>query len=829
MHPFSFPFQPYEIQLKLMNEIRNCIENRQVGIFESPTGTGKSLSVLCATMTWLEEENERIERELKMKMEETKENIAKAENDDNADWIAAHKKKMEARREQDEIYEKIESRKRIRERIENAKKNLVEQNSRKRKNFQETDEFRVEDLMEKDELAPPEEYDSDGGIENSLEEEEKPQKCTKIFYASRTHSQLEQLLEELAKTRFRPRVVSCASRSTLCVNEQVTKLKLNHLINEKCMELRKNKLKEPIGEKKSKNDEGKCKTRKNCTNSCEYYNSTGIEEIVNGILANNLNNTFKVIKHGKNYTGCPYFATRKSIPLCELVLLPYQVILHGPTRQAWGIELDGNVVVLDEAHNVLNTIGSLYSAEISTRSLHVAVKLIREYIDAYKLRLKAKNLLYMRHLSLLANSMLKFLTSTTSDDVLTISGLLIKLNTVEINLFKLAAYIERTDLCKKFHGFYMRMRNEEARQRNSKPKLSGIAKLMAKDEAVEECAPIQEVAQQKAVPSPLFAFKSFIDAMTNRCEDGRIVVEKAANEAKLRYILLNPADRLAEVVKGARATVLVGGTMEPAQLLIETLSRANLDNDIRRFSCSHVIDDDQLLAISVERTFDGKPFQLTFQTRGNDTVLKSLGESLLALVEHLPNGVVIFVPSYDFLFNLHKKLSQFGIMKRIEERKSVFFESRSASCGDVWEKFSRAAARASKGAAFFAVVGGKMSEGINFCDELGRAVIVVGLPYPNRNSVELKERMRFLDSQMPNGGNLLYESLCMHAVNQAIGRAIRHRRDYAAVYLFDERFAKESTRSKLSSWIGEKTRHGMQFSEIIQATNAFFAEKNTRD
>lgn len=37
-----------------------------------------------------------------------------------------------------------------------------------------------------------------------------------------------------------------------------------------------------------------------------------------------------------------------------------------------------------------------------------------------------------------------------------------------------------------------------------------------------------------------------------------------------------------------------------------------------------------------------------------------------------------------------------------------------------------------------------MSEGINFSDELGRAVIVIGLPYPNKTSVELRERMRVL-------------------------------------------------------------------------------------
>ena len=50
---FNHPYTPYQIQKDFMTALYEVIEQGKIGIFESPTGTGKTLSLICGSMTWV--------------------------------------------------------------------------------------------------------------------------------------------------------------------------------------------------------------------------------------------------------------------------------------------------------------------------------------------------------------------------------------------------------------------------------------------------------------------------------------------------------------------------------------------------------------------------------------------------------------------------------------------------------------------------------------------------------------------------------------------------------------------------------------------------------
>lgn len=102
---------------------------------------------------------------------------------------------------------------------------------------------------------------------------------------------------------------------------------------------------------------------------------------------------------------------------------------------------------------------------------------------------------------------------------------------------------------------------------------------------------------------------------------------------------------------------------------------------------------------------------------------------------------------------------------------------------------------------------GKFSEGIDFKDEMCRALIVVGVPFPPV-SKKVSDKRRQIDSmeEQAISSNEWYALQTMRAVNQALGRAVRHMNDYGSVFLIDNRYNDQELRNLLPKWFSTCTR-----------------------
>lgn len=93
-----------------------------------------------------------------------------------------------------------------------------------------------------------------------------------------------------------------------------------------------------------------------------------------------------------------------------------------------------------------------------------------------------------------------------------------------------------------------------------------------------------------------------------------------------------------------------------------------------------------------------------------------------------------------------------------------------------------------KGAILFCVCRAKLSEGIDFKDRLCRSVIFLGIPYANKADSFMVEKGKYLkrkNSVYASDWKLIEAS---KAINQGLGRAVRHANDYGSILMMDNRY-----------------------------------------
>ena len=348
---FNFPFTPYTIQKDFMQNLFNCLKEEKLGIFESPTGTGKSLSLICGALSWFiqHEKNRRIE--LQNQIDEAR---ASQGDDGGDDWFSAQckqlaerditqqaEKELKALKLKDERMQELRHRRKTIRRSEYDKidvefdelfKNVDEVRDAVKR---ELDKINGENTLNEDEkdFAPGDiDYNSDDEDDinsdkkwNSEMHETEEDYSLRIYYCSRTHSQLSQFVKEIQKTTFKNdiRLVSLASRANMCINDSVSKLGNVSLINEACRELQKKK-----SSKKSKvDDNGRAVKKQKCSGGCQFFNKESIRTLQDQALLE-VQDIEQLVAKGKKLNACPYYASRAAISDAQVVVLPYNTLLH---------------------------------------------------------------------------------------------------------------------------------------------------------------------------------------------------------------------------------------------------------------------------------------------------------------------------------------------------------------------------------------------------------------------------------------------------------------------------------------------------------------------
>lgn len=430
----------------------------------------------------------------------------------------------------------------------------------------------------------------------------------KILYCSRTHSQLSQFINEVKKTVYADsiRLLHLGSRATLCVNPNVRKFGSANLMNEKCLEM----------QKKSK--------------KCSFLKRNVLEDIRDDILSQ-IQDIEEVYSTGCSLKACSYYSSRLAVSEAQVLAIPYNILLHKKTRESFGISLKDNVVIIDEAHNLVEAIHGIYSVKITGGQVLDCLSQLNHYMIRYNTRLSPYNLMNLKQLSLVITSLVKIMKLNLNQKINHSLYTPVEFTTVaeidNFNLFKLVQFCEKSQIARKLFGFSktLEVSNHEKQTQGS---LSGTATFLAKLKA-QKASEMKKKPKNKEIKaddetsgptdsksharsnSPLYQIIEFIRCLTNPPSDGRIllIVNKSnSRESTLKFLLLNPANQFRDIVEESRSVILIGGTMEPFSEFIDHLFEPiGVRNErIVCFSCDHIVPKENLLPICLSKDSTGK-------------------------------------------------------------------------------------------------------------------------------------------------------------------------------------------------------------------------------
>lgn len=710
---FPADIKPHPAQMMAMSSMIRALNNKENAMIESPTGTGKTLALLCGALAWQEAERRRTHSA--------------------ATKLVLERKKYEVAREK-------------------YLTALKDGDGKKKDVAIETGEgWRASD----ERFLPADE----GGVG----------KTPKIFICSRTHSQLEQMLRELKRTGYAPRFSVLSSRQRLCAVDKT---------DAECQEL--------IGTDMS---------RRVKNTNCGYYNRHSfVSKDLERFPANGRTWDLEDFANIANaQEGCAFFALREMYESADVIFAPYNYLFDFNIRRAMQIDIKGAAIIIDEGHNIEDVCRTGATAEIKLDALKDAVEALKRY-EQYDQK----------------SSGFKMLRAYLA--------------------FYRAA-----------HDFLDRALLNNMRREFTIPS-GGVRDFI--DDMFEDCIGPQDITDME----PDFArlksefpgdvikhitaamnMASILSAARNFPQAYNVIfgtnVSIDGDECfGLVVLCMQPSLAFHNVAEQARSVVLTSGTLSPMGTFELELGAPFPI----KIEAPHVVPRSH---IHVE--LSGAIGEITYKATEGDVQGKkfaeNLGRYLLTYANVIPGGMLVFLPKYSLIERLLREWHVLGLFAKLSDKKYICVENRGTrGFNETLDEFKRGNDRG-KGSLMLAVFRGKVSEGIDFKDDAARAVFCVGIPFPNVKDVRVKAKRDYNDAPwcksrgMLSGGSW-YRAQAYRAYNQALGRCIRHPKDYAALFLVDARFREGGSymTENISKWIRQNVQAFDSVDQSVRCVSDFF-------
>lgn len=778
----DFPYEPYGAQIRYMSHVIDSLRHGKNALLESPTGTGKTLCLLCAALAW------------------------------RHTYIAA----LQAR--------SIPA--------ASAPTSLLEKAG-----------------------VRPSDNTNDGS--SALDVLIRPHAnahlaAPRIIFSSRTHSQLAQAVNELKKTIYKPSMSILASRDQLCIHDISDSMSGSRL-NSMCRRLTQKR---------------QCRYHLPIASSRPYENRS--EQIIADMQAAGAMDIEELQDFGKTQGACPWFLSRAAAQAdgCEILFLPYNYLLDKGIRSTLEIDWTNDIVIIDEAHNLESICADSMSFDLTAS--------LRSHCDTELSNILERGIrpggLVIPALQQLEKTEkgLDSLIGSENRELYEIRALRTMLQTVDTFIHN--QRLDRGQNSDIAFGVYPGNRLRQLLQENQGPTadtyelfLELLDRAMGRDAEINDSSRRND-AQRQSAPSTtaMKAVQTAIRVLFESTIGGteecfRTVIQESKSNPNagrtISYWCFKPAIAMKTLrTLNLRCLLLTSGTLSPMDSFAAELG---LDFPVR-LENPHVVTKAQIWAGILRNGPDvngmrGARLTSAYHARGEQTSIE-LGRTLIRIASVVPDGLLVFFPSYGSLYYCTEVWQKYGpfpnrakpsIWEHLLQKKPIVAEERDSSKFAAAILAHRTNVDNRLGSILLAVCRGKVSEGIDFSDEYGRAVVITGLPYPSAMDPKVVLKREFADEEakksdeqpirvngkrstlkVPNGSEW-YTTQAIRAVNQAVGRAIRHRFDYGAILLCDERFQSKNLQQKVSKWIRSSLSVCPTFGAGESSLQGFYAQAVT--